>query len=124
MAGSRGTFDDAADSLAGFVIIMTLVALVLFAWVMVRAAHSIFNAFALTPRSRLLWILLAAVAVFVALAFITGAPAFLFLAGLAFAILAISSQAVVLSHQAAFDEPRSSRQFMDEVLTDWWPEAA
>lgn len=124
MARSSDGLDDAMGSLAGLVIIVTVVAIVISAWLAVRAANSIISAFSLTPRSRMLWGGLASGLVLLLLGLATGLPLFFVLAGLAFVFLLITAQAVVLTHQPVFEEPRDARQFMDEVLTDWWPQAA
>lgn len=125
MASSRDSFGDAAaGSLVGLAALIVVAVLVFAVWLMVRIVNCVIQAFTLRPRSRMLRGCLAAFVLFLVLAALTQWPVFGAFAWLAFVALAVASQAVVLTHRPTFAEPQSTREFLDDVVKDWWPQAA
>jgi uncharacterized membrane protein HdeD (DUF308 family) len=124
MARSQGWEDELAGSLVGIAVIVVAVTAIIGVWLAVRAVNCILSAFTAEPRSRLLWGLLGATVILAALLLATQLALFGALALATLLGLLLVSRAVVLSHRAAFAEPQTAKGFLDDVVHDWWPEAA
>ena len=76
--------------------------------------------FALRPRSRILWGLVALLALFTVLALAAHA-AFWGAAFVAALLLLACARAIVVSSEPVFRDP-ARHEFLNDVMHDWWPE--
>lgn len=114
--------NDFAGTIVAIGIIAAIVVTVVAIWFLVRAMNTTSNAFALRPRSRLLWGLVLAAMVTAALAAATQAPALWAAAAVMAGVLVVCARAVVESSQPLMRDP-AGHEFLEEVKHEWWPAA-
>ncbi len=123
MAGSSSGWEDGlAGSFVGLFILLAIVALIALIWLSVRVLNCVVNGFALAPRSKALWLSLAASLVFLLVALVTGAGWLLVVAALSFLSLLICAKAIALTHKPLFLREPSREELLSGVIhvDQWW----
>lgn len=123
---SSGSWDDElAGSLIGLFILFSIVALVILIWASVRIINTLINGFAHAPRSKVLWLSLAAAVAFAVLALVTGAAWSLVGSAVSFIVLLVCARAVELTHAPLFEREPSREELMGQVVhvDEWWQAA-
>jgi hypothetical protein len=118
----RSSWEDGlAQSLVGLAILLLIIAIIVGAWLAVRAANQIARGFAADGRSRWLWVGLLVFVLLLLGAVIAASVVLLIAAGAALVVLVVTARAVELGHADRFQSPPSLENIRHDMLHEWWP---